>query len=130
VKIEAKLMIILTVFFAAVTVSYWFVSYEHAGTTMLAFSGIFALVPGAYYWWWSRRMHPRPEDRNDATLSDGAGALGVFATDTIWPLVLAAGSTLIAVAFVFGVWLAIPGIGLCLLALVGVTAESRHRGLG
>ena len=38
------------------------------------------------------------------------------------------GAFLLVLALVFGLWLAIPGVSLIIIALVGVTAESRRGG--
>jgi hypothetical protein len=70
----------------------------------------------------------RPEDRDDASLADGAGVISSFPGSSIWPFVLGMGAFFTVLAMVFGMWLILIGITLILTALVGVTAESRRGG--
>ena len=128
-RTEALVLLVLACFGAIVSAIYWFTSYEDGGTVMLAAFGLLGLLPGSYYFWWSRRMAPRPEDRPDATPKDGAGVVGAFPGSSIWPFVLGMGAALTALAFVFGYWSAIFGIPLGLIAAVGVVRESRHGGV-
>jgi hypothetical protein len=128
VKIESHFLLGIAIFFAIVGVGYWFWSYEPAGTAMLFGTVLLGLVPGSYYYWWSRRMKPRPEDLPDADVADGAGTIGSFPGSSIWPFVLAMGLFLSILSFVFGVWLLAPGAVIVISALVGVTAESRRGG--
>ncbi len=127
-KIESHFLLGIAIFFAIVGVGYWFWSYEPAGTAMLFGTVLLGLVPGSYYYWWSRRMKPRPEDLPDADVADGAGTIGSFPGSSIWPFVLAMGLFLSILSFVFGVWLLAPGAVIVISALVGVTAESRRGG--
>ena len=66
----AALVLALVVVIGAI---YWFTSYEDAGTTMLVASSLLGLLAGGYLLLQSRRFPPRPEDRPDATLAEGAG---------------------------------------------------------
>ncbi|MDA8183098.1 MAG: aa3-type cytochrome oxidase subunit IV [Acidimicrobiales bacterium] len=127
-KIEASFLLGVAAFFGVVAVGYWFWSYEPAGTAMLVGTVLLGFVPGSYYYWWSRRMKPRPEDLPDATVEQGSGAIGTFPGSSIWPFVLGMGLFLIVLALVFGAWLLAPGGALVVSALVGVTAESRRGG--
>ena len=43
---------------------------------MLVGTVLLGLLPGCYYFWWSRHMKPRPEDRKDATIEEGSGVIG------------------------------------------------------
>jgi hypothetical protein len=128
VRIEALFLIGIAVFFGIVGAVYWFWAYEQGGTMMLVGTTLLGLLPGAYYFWWSRRMTPRPEDRTDATVAEGSGVIGSFPNSSIWPFVLGMGLFLVVLAAVFGLWLLAPGFALVLSALVGVTVESRRGG--
>jgi hypothetical protein len=130
VRIEALFLIGIAVFFGIVGTGYWFWSYEQGGTVMLAGTTILGLLPGGYYFWWSRRMKPRPEDRTDATIEDGRGVIGSFPNSSIWPFILGMGLFLIVLSTVFGLWLLAPGASLVVSALIGVTVESRRGGTG
>lgn len=127
-RIEALFLIGVGLFFAIVGIVYWFWGYEQGGTVMLVGTVTLGLIPGSYYLWWARRMKPRPEDRTDGTLSEGAGVIGAFPGSSIWPFVFGMGIFLVALGAVFGIWLMAPGFALVLSAAVGYSAESRRGG--
>ncbi|MDE3009112.1 MAG: cytochrome c oxidase subunit 4, partial [Acidobacteriota bacterium] len=85
-------------------------------------------LPGSYYYWWSRRMKPRPEDDPNATQADGAGVVGSFPGTSIWPFTLGMGAFSCVLALVFGIWLLVPGLGLVIWAMFGGTSEGRRGG--
>jgi hypothetical protein len=115
------------VFFAVVAAIYWFTSYEEAGAIMLALSvGALALI-AVYLHIQSRRVGIQPEDRPDAQSIDATGDIGYFPSSSIWPFVMAIGVTVVANAFVFGVWLAILGGLLFLTAVVGYAMEAQAK---
>ena len=68
-------------------------------------------------------MKPRPEDRTDATMADGAGVIGSFPGSSIWPFVLGMGLFLMVLSMVFGLWLIAPGA-----SLVHLGRHRRDRG--
>ena len=136
-RVEALLLIGVAVFFAIVGATYWIWGYhggvgiggpEQSGTMMLIGTILLGLLPGGYYFWWSRRMKPRPEDRPDATMEEGAGVIGSFPDSSVWPFVLGMGLFLVMLSIVFGLWLLAPGLALVVSAAVGVTVESRRGG--
>ena len=127
-RVESLFLMGVAVFFGLVGIMYWFWGYETAGTVMLVGTTLLGFIPGSYYLWWSRRMRPRPEDRTDGTMEEGAGTIGSFPNSSVWPFVLGMGFFLIALSAVFGIWLLAPGLSLVLSALVGVTIESRRGG--
>jgi hypothetical protein len=143
VKIESTFLLGVATVFGIIAISYWFTSYEDGGTMMLVGVTALGLLPGSYYYFWHRRFRghkyffwgktdrivgTRPEDRDDATIEDGAGVISSFPGSSVWPFVFGAGAFTFLLAFVFGVWLAAVGICLIVMALVGVTAESRRGG--
>ena len=127
-RVEAILLLFLGVFFGIVGLVYWFWSYEDAGTAMLVGTCLLGFLPGSYYFFWHRRMGKRLEDREDASIEEGAGVINSFPGSSIWPFVLGMGAFLTVLSLVFGVWLIFLGVPLILTALVGVTAESRRGG--
>lgn len=128
-KVEARVLIVIGVFFAIVGLVYWFWSLEQGGTAMLAGSAALGIVPGGYYLWWSRRMKPRAEDRKDATVAEGAGVIGAFPSSSVWPFVLGLAASLVALSLVFGFWTAAVGFVLAIFAVAGYVVESRRGGL-
>jgi hypothetical protein len=127
-RVEAIILLFLGVFFGIVGLVYWFWSYEDAGSVMLVGTSALGFLPGAYYFFWHRRMGKRVEDREDASIAEGAGEINSFPGSSIWPFVMGMGAFLTLLALVFGIWLIFPGISLIVSALVGVTAESRRGG--
>jgi hypothetical protein len=128
VRIEAIILLFLGVFFGIVGLVYWFWSYEDAGTMMLVGTSALGFLPGAYYFFWHRRMGKRVEDREDASIAEGAGEINSFPGSSIWPFVMGMGAFLTLLSLVFGIWLIFPGVSLIVSALIGVTAESRRGG--
>jgi hypothetical protein len=127
-KLEAMFLLFLGAFFGLVGLVYWFWSYEDGGTMMLAGTAALGFLPGSYYYFWHRRMGKRVEDRDDASIEEGAGVIESFPSTSIWPFVLGMGAFLTVLSLVFGIWLIFLGIPLILSALTGVTAESRRGG--
>src|SRR5438105_14126139 len=118
-KMETRCYLGVTAFFIVIGLVYWFTSYENAGATMLAASALLGLLTGGYLLYQSRHMEPRPEDRPDATIAEGAGEVEEVPAPSIWPFVLAFGGTTfatglavgLAVALVRPLFLAIGAIG-------------------
>ena len=119
-KAEAWIFAICTVFFLLVAPAYWFITGDPTGTSALVMTFLLAALVTFYLGFHASRMEPRPEDRQDAEIADGAGELGFFPPYSWWPLW--GGATL--GLMVFGVamgawWLFIIGVGLGTLALCG-----------
>ncbi len=128
-KNESYVLLFVGFFFGLVAVIYWLTSYDDAGSVMLVGTFLLGSVPGFYYLWWARRMHPRAADDPDATVEDGAGVVGSFPGSSVWPFVLGLGATFVGMALVFGAWTLALGLFLAVAALVGVIYESRRGGL-
>ncbi len=127
-KVEWRLFAGAGAFFAVTASLYWFVSYEQAGTAMLALSVPAFLMLGGFLLVQSRRHGPRPEDRGDASRADGEEEIGYFPSSSIWPLVLGLGAVALANSLVFGLGLAALGLGLIVTAAVGYAAEANSKG--
>ena len=142
-KVESLLLLGVGIFFGLIAIVYWFLSYEDGGGIMLLGTCLLGLLPGAYYFFWHRRFHgskyffwgrldkvvgDRPEDMPDANIEDGAGVIDSFPASSIWPFILGMGAFVTALALAFGTWLLPVGVTTIVIALVGVTAESRRGG--
>ena len=127
-KVEARVLLSLGLFFGLMVAVYWFWGHENAGSVMMFAGMLLCFVPGGYYYWWSRRMKPRPEDNPKATQAQGAGVVGAFPSTSIWPFTMGMGAFLVVLALVFGIWFLIPGLGLVAWALFGGTSEGRRGG--
>jgi len=118
-KAETWIFAITTVFFALVSPAYWFITGDHTGTSALTMSTLLVLMVSLYLGFHASKMEPRPEDRKDAEIADGAGELGFFPPYSWWPLWCGATLAVCVLGVVFGWWLFIIGVGLGILALQG-----------
>ncbi len=123
-KVEWRLFAGAAAFYTLTAAGYWFVSYEDAGTTMLAASvPAFAFI-GIWLWFQNRHNGPRPEDRADASPSDAAGDVGYFPSSSAWPFVLGAGAVIVANGMVFGPPVAAVGALVMVAGIVGYAREA------
>ena len=127
-KVEAKLLLGLGLFFGLMCAVYWNWSLENAGGVMMFAGMLLGFLPGGYFLWWSRRMKARPEDDPQATQAQGAGVVGAFPGTSIWPFTLGMGAFFSVLALVFGIWFLVPGLGLVFWAVIGGTSEGRRGG--
>jgi len=74
----------------------------------------------------SRRAPLRAEDDPDATVAEGAGAVDIFPTQSIWPFAVGLSGAVAASGFAFGVWLVIIGTGALAVSLICWILESRR----
>ena len=89
-KVEAWIFGILVIFFVVVTPIYWFLSNDPTGTVALILTLFLSLMIAGYLALVARRIDPRPEDRTDGQVLEGAGDLGFFPPQSKWPLFCAA----------------------------------------
>ena len=129
-KVEAWLFGITTVFLVLVTPAYWFITdagdtgADWTGTSALVMTTLLAAMVTLYLGFHANRMDPRPEDRTDGEIADGAGELGFFPPYSWWPLWCGAALGLIVLALAMAAWwLAIIGGVLGTLALSGLVFE-------
>jgi len=127
-KVEAKMLLALGLFFGLMCAVYWNWSLENAGGVMMLAGMLLCFLPGSYYYWWSRRMKERPEDNPNATQAEGAGVIDTFPGSSIFPFVLGMGAFFTVLALVFGVWLLVPGLALAGWAFIGGIGEGRRGG--
>jgi hypothetical protein len=122
-KTEGYIFVVLAVFFAVVTPVYWYMSYDPTGTTALALSFGLAFLVAFYLLFTARRMSPRPEDRKDGEIEDGAGEYGFFSPHSWWPLACAGAGAIVFLGLVFGWWLFIIGAVFGVIAVLGMVFE-------
>jgi hypothetical protein len=92
---------------------------EWIGSIALLLSFLLTAMIGGYFWVVSRRIEPRPEDRFDAEVADGAGEIGFFSPGSYYPFGIAAAAAVAALGLVFWMWwLIIAGV----LGIVALTA--------
>jgi len=129
-KSEAWMFAACTIFLVLVTPAYWFVTAasEHGGdwtgTSALVMCTLLLLMCTVYIGFHANRMDPRPEDRKDAEIADGAGEYGFFPPFSWWPLwaALCLSTVVFAVAMA-AYWLIIIGGVAGFIALAGWNFE-------
>jgi hypothetical protein len=129
-KIEARLFLGVTLFLwlTAAGYAYWTNHdqghIEVAGFAALILSGGLLGISGSFFWFVSRRIDPRPEDREDAEIAEAAGDLGFFSPGSYWPIAIAGAATLagLGLAF-FQMWLLIIGVLAILFTTGGLLFE-------
>jgi hypothetical protein len=119
-RVEARIFLAIAVFLWLVSVMYGIWTdqtqghVEVAGLAALILSGGLLFIAGSFFWFVSRRIDPRPEDREDADIAEGAGDLGFFSPGSYWPFGLALAAT------TAGVGLAFMQIWLVFVAVIGI----------
>lgn len=130
-KVEARIFDLVTAFAFIMAVIYGIATakwsgygVEPVGLVALILTGGLALLAGSYLRFVSRRIEPRPEDLEDAEISDGAGELGFFSPGSYWPIGLAAAAAMtgLSLAF-FHVWMIVVALVLVLIAVGGLVFE-------
>ncbi|HWB36343.1 MAG TPA: cytochrome c oxidase subunit 4 [Rugosimonospora sp.] len=112
-KSEYRLFGLLSLFLFAAAVVYWFWTKAEAGqpasgpggdwigTTALVLSGLLCLMIATSLFIISRRIDPRPEDRADADMSEGAGEVGFFSPGSYWPFGVALSGAVAGLGMVY-----------------------------
>ncbi|MFT4108829.1 cytochrome c oxidase subunit 4 [Propionicimonas sp.] len=118
-KAERLIFTLITVFFVIVAPVYWFVSHEIIGTVALILTLAFFGMISTFFSIQSRKIDPRPEDRKDAEIVEGAGDVGFFPSRSIWPFWTALTVLVMALGPVFGWWLTLLGVGLGIWSATG-----------
>jgi hypothetical protein len=134
-RVEARLFGLLCLLFFTFAAVYGFWTWgdggrvEVIGTTALVLSGGLALIIGSYFAFVARRIDPRPEDRSDADIAEGAGELGFFSPGSYWPITLAGSAAIggLGLAFVEW-WLVAVGLIAVLFSVGGMLFEYYTRG--
>lgn len=123
-KVEALIFNVIGLFCVIVAVVYGVWSREPIGTTALALSAGLTFLVGGFFWFISRRIDARPEDRKDADMADGAGELGFFPPSSYWPITVAATAGLMGLAVAFWYyWLMLLAAVAILVAVGGLLFE-------
>jgi O-antigen/teichoic acid export membrane protein len=124
VKVEALIFSIIAVFCFIAAAVYGIWSGEPIGTTALVLSGGLTILVGGFFWFVSRRIDPRPEDRKDAEIAEGAGELGFFPPASYWPFGLAVSAALMGLGLAFFYsWLILIAAGALVITIGGLLFE-------
>ncbi len=129
--IEARLFEFLTAFFvlsavvyAVLTAMFAHGGVEWAGVTALVMTSGLTLITGTFFRFVARRLDTRPEDYEDAEISDGAGELGFYSPHSWWPLFIALSASVTAVGVAMWLpWLIAAGACFVLATAAGLVFE-------
>jgi hypothetical protein len=122
-KMEGWMFASIAIFAAIVTPIYWLMSYEIIGTVALLMTTLLFGMVCVYFFVLGKKMDARLEDRKDAEIVEGVGALGFFPPKSIWPFWLALTIQLMFLGPVFGWWITILGALLGIWSLSGWVYE-------
>ncbi|HEX3787085.1 MAG TPA: cytochrome c oxidase subunit 4 [Pseudonocardiaceae bacterium] len=130
-RVEGRIFLFISAFCFVMAVVYgiWSETEQHfiepVGLIGLLLTGGLCLIIGTFFAFVARRLEqPRPEDSNDAEVSDGAGEVGFFSPGSYWPIGLAVAAGLAAFALAFWlVWLLVVGVVLVLFMVGGLVFE-------
>jgi hypothetical protein len=109
-KSEYKVFGVVTAFlFAACGVYWWWSAVElsgpdYVGVVALALSGLLCAMCAGYFWFVSRRIDLRPEDRDEAEIADGAGEVGFFSPGSYFPFGIGLGAVVVGLGLVYFYW--------------------------
>jgi Cytochrome c oxidase subunit IV len=130
VKTEYKIFAGVAAFLFAVAIVYGFWTkgasdgMEWIGVVALVLSGLLCSMCGGFFWFVSRRIDLRPEDREDAEIVEGAGEIGFFSPGSYWPFGLALSATIAGLGLVFWMWWLIAlGLTLVIIAASSMIFE-------
>jgi hypothetical protein len=127
-KVEARLFDVTTAFFFIAAIVYGIWAHEPVGTVGLILTGGLSLIVGSYFHFVARRVTRRPEDNEEAEVSDGAGEVGFFSAGSYWPVAIAASGALAALSIAFWqVWLLVVALVCVLSAVAGLVFEYHTR---
>jgi hypothetical protein len=135
-KVEGRIFLFIAffAFIMAVVYAVWaklgstYHAIEPVGLVGLLLTGGLCLIIGTYFSFVARRLKPRPEDNDDAEISDGAGEVGFFSAGSYWPVALAFAAAIGGVALAFWeIWLIVIAI-IAILFMVGGLVFEYHIG--
>lgn len=127
-RVEFWVFFVLGLFFVPVTIVYAAMGGEPVGIGGMGLAAGLGFMVAFYLRATSRRIDPRPEDDTKASVEDHSGIYGEFTPWSWWPLPLAAAAALVMLGVAVGWWVAVIGVGLGIVALVGWVFEA-YRGI-
>jgi hypothetical protein len=117
-KVQWRIFLGLAAFIAVIGAIYWFVSYEDAGTTLLALAAGLALMCGGYLFVQDRRKIPATAEGHEPQY---------LPHQSVWPFGIGFGVFLTFNGLILGLAWALPGAVIVATSLGGFVAQSRRR---
>jgi hypothetical protein len=121
-RIQWRIFLGVAAFVAVLAAIYWFVSYEDAGTTLLALASGLALLFGGYLF-----VQDRKGGRAGATPGPQAEEQHYLPEASVWPLGIGVGVFLFFNGLILGPAWTLPGAVLVATSVWGFVRQSRHR---
>jgi len=97
---------------------------EWIGLVALILSGLLCAMCGGFFWFVARRIDPRPEDRDDGEIAEGAGEIGFFSPGSYWPFGIALAASIAGMGLVYWMaWLIALGLVMVIFGACGMLFE-------
>ncbi len=107
------------IFFLFVGGAYYYFSRDEIGTTALVMTGGLAFLVAFYVLYTNKRLDGLPEDRANAEIDEADPEYGFYSPHSWWPLPVGFASMMIALGFIFTAWLAVLGVMVLMVAVIG-----------
>ncbi len=125
-KTNAKIFFGIGVIALIMNVAYWFLGKDVGIKLLFSFMVFCTFLYAIYFSHVARTHQAPPEDDPDADQADSAGAtVGVFPTESIYPLLLVIGGAVFVFGLVFGFAMWAAGSAILLVCVFGLVRESR-----
>ncbi|MCB5906234.1 aa3-type cytochrome oxidase subunit IV [Streptomyces pinistramenti] len=127
-KAESFVFAGVTLFFAITATVYGWLAREPAGLAALIVAFLMSALISFFFWTQHVRRGQRLQDRKQVRIEEAAGPLGNFSPRSYYPVLTAAGSALLGLGIVYGLWLFLIGVGVLAAGIAGFTFQ--HNDLG
>jgi Cytochrome c oxidase subunit IV len=117
-KVQWRIFLGLAAFITVIGAIYWFVSYEDAGTTLLALAAGLALMCGGYLFRQDHRQTPAGSPEHETQY---------LPHESVWPFGIGLGVFLAFNGLILGPAWALPGAVIVATSLGGFVTQSRRR---
>lgn len=119
-KIEGWLFAAGAIFYILITAIYGILSEDWTiGVPLLLFTGFLALIVGYYILFTSKRVYPRPEDRQDGEIDEADPEYGFFSPHSWWPLAVGFSAFVVTLGFIFTAWMLAFGVIILMISISG-----------
>ena len=123
-KVNWQLFAFLSIFYAILTVIYYYVGGEALGITGMLLAACLAGMIAFYVWFTQKRIGIAiPSDNDEAEIADDAGELGFYSPHSWWPLPVAVSAVAMSLGLIIGWWLTLIALGSLIISIIGMVTE-------